>query len=466
MSTITFNNWDKGLDLRKAPSTSDANRLRALTNAYVTEGKTLRKRPGLRKVADLTPGTIGLFPGLGALNTFSYAAVTHPASPGISIQHRRLDLPPGGSNVAVVHSCDTFNGFLYVVVFDGSIGFRHHYIDGANTFVGAAPFSHIVAKAASKIWSPDSFAGDTVKFSATNNPRNWTLANDAGFLPVGLQQRGSRNVTAIGNYQNRLVVFFADSAQVWQVDPNPALHQFLQSVDIGTTRPYSHQNMNTDVIFHSTAGVKSITKQVQTENLIDADIGSPIDAAIAKGVFDLVMPYASRAQFVRSTGQYWLYVNQSVVAFTFSRTSKISAWSYYKFPFTLDYIAELDGELYIRSENSVYILDPDVFTDAGTTIAVEIETAYADFKLPGVLKQIQGLDAVVTGTAQISHKYDPRLPTVETAPPIAIGGDTRAGNLYAVELMTPSLATVVRHSANEEFELHALSYLFSDCGSV
>jgi len=64
-STIAFERFDYGLDLRKGPSTSDANRLRVLRNAYTTEGRTIRKRPGLTKIATLEAGTEGLFAGKG-----------------------------------------------------------------------------------------------------------------------------------------------------------------------------------------------------------------------------------------------------------------------------------------------------------------------------------------------------------------------------------------------------------------
>lgn len=463
MPTITFNQWGFGLDLRKGPSTSDANRLRVLRNAYVTDGKTVRKRPGCVKVMTLTPGTIGLSAGLGRLNTFQevgtgFPNVSYP--PTSIVQNNLLNQSYSGQVASGIEYADTFNGFLYVVARVPNGLYRHHYLDGGpDTKVTDAncPQSAMIAKAASKIWAG---GGDVVRFCKTNDPRDWTTADDAGFLPVGLQQSGSRTVTALGNYQNRLVPFFADSAQIWQVDPDPVNHQFLQSVDIGTTRPYAHQNMGGDVFYLSPAGVRTITKQAQTENLIDADVGSPIDVELLRGTF--LDPAKARAQYFRGAGQYWLFDGKVALVFTFSRTAKISAWSVYEFPFTLDYIDELDTFLYIRSGNDVYRMDRNTWTDAGARYLVEVETSFVDFKSPGVLKQIMAMDAVVTGSGDISHRYDPRSPALETAPPVTITGDTRPGNLYPVELMTTNLSTVVRNFDDQEFELHSVSYVYEN----
>lgn len=462
MPTITFAQWGFGLDLRKGASTADANRLRVLKNAYITDGKTIRKRPGLTRFADLTPGTVGLFGALGVLNTFRYSGVPAVAHANSLVVNRTITPEfVGGATPFAIYYCDTFNGFLYVASSNDSVPFyaNHHYLDGTpNTRildVNCPPFRQI-AKAASKIWVAN---GDNVRFCATNNPRNWTLANDAGFLPVGLQQTGSRTVTAIGNYQNRLVPFFADSAQIWQVDPDPANHQFLQSVDIGTTRPYAHQNMSGDVFFQSPGGIRTITRQQNTDSLIDSDVGSPIDAEfLARGLLDDID--STRAEYFRGAGQYWLYYGTKALVFTFSRSSKISAWSLYEFPFWLDYVTELDAELYIRSGNVVYKVDRSVWTDDGALYEVLMETPFVDFKTPGVDKQIISLDAVFTGTGDVSHRYDPRSPSLVTAPPVTITGDTQPGNLYPVELITTNLATVIRNYDDQEFEVHSFSYKY------
>lgn len=474
MATITFNEWGLGLDLRKGASTADANRLRVLKNAYITDGKTIRKRNGLTKIATLQPGTVGLFAGGGALNTFQIPTPANPLRVFSNPMFRNNEIedvfgqydPTGTKKLEAVLAVEVFNGYPYVAVLHWDYHSlsgtyfqrpRQHYCDGApgGSFVDAAPWSPSIAKAASKIWSAD---GDVVKFTKTNDPRDWTTADDAGFLPVGLQQSGNKESVTVGNYQNRLVVFFPDSSQLWQVDPDPANHQFLNAVDIGTKLLYAHQNMSNDVFFMSPGGVRTITRQANTESLVDSDVGSPIDRELLLGQFIDVTK--AKGKYVRSTGQFWLYAGTAAVVFTFSRSSKISAWSVYEFPVPLDYIDELEAETYVRSGDDVYRLDDQAWTDGGVLYEVLAETAYSDFKSPRVDKQIMALDAVFTGTGEISQRFDPRSPDLITSPPVTITGDTQPGNTMPVELITTNLATRIRNFDDKEFEVHQLSYQY------
>lgn len=466
--TISYDRWDFGLDLRKGPSTSDANRLRVLKNAYTTEGKTIRKRPGLTKIATLETGTTGLFAGNGKLNTFygGTGTITHANS--LFQAHNVRHPTTAALALSSVHYGDVFNGFVYASVqyTDGSI--KHHYMDGAApgaTHIADAncPNTKQVIKIASKVWAVGA-TGDTVRFCKTNAPRDWTAANDAGFLPVGLQQSGANQATALGFYSNRLVAFFADAAQIWSVDPDPAKHSFLQAVDVGATLPYAHANMSGDVFFLSPSGVRTITRQDVTTNLIDADVGSPIDYELLKGTY--INLATARAQFYRGGGQYWLYSGNKVMVFTFSRTAGISAWSEYTYPFNIDYMDELNAELYMRSGNDVYKVDRAVKTDDGTLYSVDVEMAYVDFKSPGILKQVHGMDLVISGSCTVAHRYDARNTSLITDPPVSVTGDTRPGYLFPVELLATNIAPVVRNYDNQEFELHQLVYLFDALGPV
>lgn len=461
MSAITFDRFDAGLDVRKGASVSDANRLRGLDNCYVTTGRTIRKRPGLSLVANLETGTKGLRAAGGKLNTFyASGAITHADTRFLANKIAHPTLPT--MEMAKIHYADTFNGYLYVSAqyLNGDI--RHHYLDGTSpTHIADAncPNTAAVVKKASKIFA---VKDDVVRFSKTNAPRDWTAASDAGFLGVGVQQTGATNPTALGEYAGNLVVFFRDSSQVWQVDPNPANMKFIQGVDVGCPYPYGAANMAGDVFFASFDGVRSITTQATTGSLIDVDVGSPIDA-IVKPIFS---PSAAvKAFYYRGGGQYWVMVGATAFVYSFSRTSKISAWSRYTFTFQIDDVTELEGDLYFRSGNTVYLLDESATADAGVTFEVLIEFPYLDFQSSGVLKQISGMDAVMIGTATIAHKFDARQPDFVT-PGISLSGDTRPGEMTPVEICSVGIAPVLRHQAAEAFELHSLTYYFEPLGAL
>lgn len=461
MSVITFDRFDAGLDLRKGASVSDANRLRVLDNCYVTTGRTIRKRPGLVAVATLEAGTKGLRAAGGKLNTF-YAVgnithlntmflankVTHPTLPAMEVQK--------------IHYADSFNGYLYVSAqyLNGDI--RHHYLDGASpTHIADAncPNTAAVVKKASKVFA---VKNDVVRFCKTNAPRDWTTVSDAGFLGVGVQQSGAVNPTALGEYAGNLVVFFTDSSQVWEVDPDPANMKFVQAVDVGCPYPYGAANMAGDVFFASYDGVRSITTQSTTGSLIDVDVGSPIDSVLKP----ILTPSASvRSFYFRGGGQFWTMIGSIAYVYSFSRTSKISAWSRYAFPFDITDVTEMNGDLYFRSGDSVYRFEEAQYDDAGVLFDVQIEFAFLDFQSPGVLKMITGMDAVMVGEATIAHRFDARNADLIT-PGVTLSGDTRPGELTPVEVCSVGLAPVLTSRTSELFELHALTYLFEPMGAM
>ena len=521
MSAITFDKYDAGLDLRKGASVSDANRLRVLDNCYVTTGKTIRKRPGLTHVATLEAGTSGLRASGGKLNTFyAQGSITHLDTRFVANKITHPTLPT--MDVAKIHFADSFNGYIYVSAqyLNGDI--RHHYIDSDTTLTAWAattaltagvlrrpttangfryevttagttggseptwpttigntvtdgsavftcrgteiydtncPHSAAVVKKASKIFATKD---DVVRFCKTNNPKDWTTASDAGFLGVGVQQSGATNPTALGEYAGNLAVFFVDSSQIWQVDPDPANMKFVQSIDVGCPYPYGASNMAGDVFFASYDGVRSITTQSNTGSLIDVDVGSPIDSVLKP----LLTTYASvKSFYYRGGGQFWTMIGSQAYVYSFSRTSKISAWSRYEFPFEITDVTEMEGDLFFRSGNSVYKLNEAVYDDAGNLFDVDIEFAYLDFQSPGVLKMITGMDAVMIGSATIAHKFDARDSGLIT-PGVELSGDTRPGELTPVEVCSVGISPVINCRTNEAFELHALTYVFEPLGAM
>ena len=60
-------------------------------------------------------------------------------------------------------------------------------------------------------------------------------------------------------------------------------------------------------------------------------------------------------------------IGTTVYVFTMSQTAKISAWSEYSFPWSIDDIAVLDGVIYVRTSDDVYKLDDTVNLDGYET---------------------------------------------------------------------------------------------------
>ena len=414
MPAITFDRFDGGLDVRQLASSADANRLRMLKNAYVTTGRTIRKRPGLKRLGSLNSGSFGLFGGVDALWTFSAFGGEHAQFP--QIKNSRIREPYGRDMRRLIHA-EVFNGFVYAVVECADSSIEHHYLDGKY---------------------------DTL-IQDTNCPHSKSLIKKAGKLFA---------------IKNDLVVFFEDSAQIWQVDPDPKNHKLISTVPIGTPFAYSHAGMGSDIFFLSQNGFRSVAVQAFSTNLMDNDIGSPIDALVQQ---DLKRPLEPKMVYWRGTGQLLCFMGDYAYVYSYSRSSKISAWSVWTFPFVVDAVAEQEAKLYLRSGADLYVFDPDSYTDNGQPIEVVAELPYLDMRKPGVLKQFSGVDVAAAGSLDMQFAFDPARPDLLT-PPIHLSGDTRPLPRLPVEVMATNLSIRISNRDDKAFELASVTLYYELAG--
>jgi hypothetical protein len=180
-------------------------------------------------------------------------------------------------------------------------------------------------------------------------------------------------------------------------------------------------------------------------------------------------PEKAMGIWIRELGQYWAILDAGSYSkawvYTVSKISKISCWSEYTFPVHIKAITAVNGKVYLRTVDSLYEASPTKYTDDGTLINVEIQMAFQDAKTPGVLKQVYGADYVVTGSPDISFKYDPRDLAKETIPE-TITGDTRPGDVVPVEVCAAMIAPVFRHAKDEAFELDAATLYYNLLGTL
>lgn len=462
MASITFNRFDLGIDLRKGGSVSDANRLREMKNAHVTTGLATQKRPGLVKVATLEAGTAGLVAALGKLNTFYAAGTIVHANPLF-----QANKATGGvADVAKVEYADVYNGVIYAALRSAAGTIKHHYFDGAASNVVAdanCPHTAAVLKLASKIFAVG-VDGSTVRYSKTGDPHDWTTANDAGFLPTGLNARGDRSTNALGIYQNKLVALARDGSQVWTVDPNPTMMKLDDIVEnVGSSYPLSLSNVAGDLYFLSDFGFRSISTQQLIDKLADVDIGSPIDSIVRPDI--AAGNQRPIAAYFYGTGQYLCAIGQTMYVYSVSRTAKIAAWSRYALPFAVDAMAELSGVLYLRTGDEVYKLTEDVYTDDGVNYEVMLELPYMDFKTPGQLKRIYGIDIVMDGQCYFSMGWDARNAQAITDE-VRIIGNTRGGGLIPIECCGTEFSPRFRNLDDQPFRLDALTVYYEALGAI
>lgn len=472
MPVISYTDFSGGLDRRLPINVQESSRLWTLTNAYITTGKKIRKRPAIIPIVDGLSGSFGLEASNGVLQVFTElgSGFLPPGAPPMQVV--TLNSPPtAGSGLTGIASADLFSGFWFVVGYYGTQTF-HHYVDGATTYITDVncPNSAGVAKAASRIFAPDA---ENIAYCAAGDPRDWTTASDAGFLPAGLQQDTNDHVTACGTFQDALVGFFPESAQVWDVAVDPSANKIRKRLyGVGTTEPLSLAGFAGDLMFQSPFGFRSMVVQQTSDRIDDTDTGVPIDTLVVDDLAYLIAPV--RSLWIPQLGQYWAIFQMSsgckAWVYTYSKSSKIGCWSEYTLPNYITDIATLNGKVYARSADQLFEVSSTAYLDltlvpgggggqVASPISVEAQMAFQDAKTPGVDKQFYGADFALKGSPDISYLYDPRDLAKETTP-YTLTSDTRPDDLAPIEVVSPAIAPVFRHEADEEFEVDAVQLYY------
>lgn len=116
MTAITFSDFSGGLDRRLPVTVQDSSRLWVLRNAYITNGKRIAKRRGLKAISNTLAGTVGLASVAGRLKVFANVGDVVTGAPQVDVLY--LNVPAGltaGQHLQRIYSADMFNGYVYVV---------------------------------------------------------------------------------------------------------------------------------------------------------------------------------------------------------------------------------------------------------------------------------------------------------------------------------------------------------------
>lgn len=491
-----FTRWELGIDLRKGESVSDANRLLEGINCYISHGMALKKRPGTRIDVTLEPGTKGLVAGQGYLNTFysGDAEIVHENP--LYKTHKLTRLDGSTSPIAHIHYADVFQAYFYVAAEyeDGEI--FHHYLDGGERsiknpdyvppeegeeedpdnpeFIPVSgitqvtdencPHTKEVVKVSSKIFAA-SVSGDTVRFSVTGDPLDWTTAEDAGFLPTGLNSTGDRVVLALGVFETNLAVLMRDSTQIWFSDPDPsAMHLESTINNVGSSFSQSLATVSNDMFFLSDYGFRSIRTQTYIDKREDVDVGSPIDDIVRPIIRATEFPLISTYYY--GTGQYLCFCDDLVFVYTASKSSKISAWTLYFMPFSVSDITEYGVFLYMRSGDAVFVFDETVFTDNGQIFTVFAQMPYMDFKSSGINKYIEAVDVAGVGELDLIISPDVTMPDFNTTAPQIVLPNTAPGGRIPIPANGTEFSMAFLNQTDKDFRLDRLTVYFNQDESV
>lgn len=420
MPYIIIEDFRAGLDRRKLAVSSPQGSLQTLSNAHITRGGEIEKRLAMVARFSLPSGqTYGLAGANGVLYTFGSDA--SPAVPA-GVTYQRLEHPDG----------EGMNGLIAAEFFDGKIfavasyanGDVLQFYDGARvtdwdsdseqTVAGQKAVTALTLK--DKVYAP--FAS-VLAFSAIDDASDWGggEGTGAGFKNMANQSAGSEALTALGRYQDLMAVFARRNTQIWYFDPDPVQNAQRQVLsNIGTFAARSVQSFGEiDVFFLSDSGIRSLRARYASNQAGVSDVGTPIDDEVVAYLDGLTDDQKARACAVIEPrdGRYILSVGDRTYVFSYYESSKISAWSRYDLGFQVSDYVSMDGRLWARSGDTIYLLGGDDRQQYDNS-AVEVDMPYVDGRAIATFKSFKGFDIVCEGEWTVYVNTDPNKPEAES----------------------------------------------------
>lgn len=257
-------------------------------------------------------------------------------------------------------------------------------------------------------------------FSAINTPTLFGSGTGSGFVNFANQDSGSETLNAIGKYQGNLALFSRSAIQIEFVDQDEALNEHLHTIEgTGSRAPASvTQFGNTDVFYlDELSGIRSLRARDSSNAPAIDDVGVAIDSHVLEWLKTLTEQERIDARgFIADEGRFWLAAGQRIYVYTFFKSSKITAWSYYSPGFSVDARAVIGDKIYVRSGDTIYLYggaDGNTYPDAAETPVIA-QVPYMDLKKPATFKNVSGLDIVALNTWSLEMLTDPNDDTVAT----------------------------------------------------
>lgn len=309
------------------------------------------------------------------------------------------------------------------------------------------PQSKVAIPMAQKIFSP---YRDVMRYCATNLPRDWSTANDAGFIPTGMHAPTNAEVTAAGEYRGRLAIWTGSHLQVWSVDPDPREIAIYDSIaGIGTTEADVTTSVSGDLYFITPLGVRSLSIAAGAQNLQTGDVGTPIDPLIQA---KLAGPETPIGMYYPGNGQFWIAFGNEVFVYSQSRLGKVGAWSRYVFPYVIEDWTQLNGELLLRAGSNLYRLDEALTSDDGVGFEGVVWWPYLNRGNPREEMQLDSLDIEGYGKCTVSIGYNQKDSAAYTEPYL-VSEDTVPGGTIPLPVTAPSMAVKLVYAPGQSWEL-------------
>lgn len=278
-----------------------------------------------------------------------------------------------------------------------------------------------------KLWS---LTGSTARYSALNNSSRWDRGIGSGFINFQNESEGQEDLLVAEEYRGFFAFFARRSIRIWRIEVDDLLNVAITTVqNAGTVAGKSVLNFgNDDTMFLSDEGIRSLRPRDSSNFPTVSDLGVRIDTDVLAYMNALTDAQVAAAAAVIEPidGRYLLALGNRVYVFSFFRSLRVSAWSYYELPFQITAWAVVGKQLFARAGNSIYLYggaDGNAYPADGEQV-VTVETPYYDAGKPAHVKKWTGYDLVARNEWRVEMLVDPNRPEVTVDGGRAIGTTT------------------------------------------
>lgn len=419
MPVYQIKDFQSGLDLRKSYATAPAGSLRVLRNCIISAGAEIEKRTAFILWGPAGAASYGCLSRNGeffvVVNGASGITDWSGSAPNGAPGH--ISLPfPAGVTITRVADWDLFNGQFYIVL-AGANGRFYHYYNQVQVMDTMATASS-VRTFGSKMYGVD---GRLLRFSAINDPTHWTpptgTTNDgSGYIDLSAQDADSTNLIGLEVYLGNMAIFSTLSTQIWKLDPDPALNQFIQLLrSTGLLASHGLVQFGQDVLYVSSHGVRSLKVQNVSLTAGTTDIGTPIDEIFRQLIIQNGAPWfaGARTLIQPRSGRVMVVLPDRIYMLSTFQEPAITAWSNFDAPFNFVDACVADPWVLIRgSDNNLYVYGSDVTAQYDATEA-EVITPALNCESPSKNKLFHSFDVGAEGTWTLSVGCDPNNQATE-----------------------------------------------------
>lgn len=274
-------------------------------------------------------------------------------------------------------------------------------------------------------------------FSDVDTPTSFNgfSGSGGGFINMTNQDGGSEALTGVAAYQSYMAVFSRHAVQIWTMDPDPTQSAQLQVIsNIGTFAARSVVTFGaSDVFFLSDAGIRSLRARDASNFAVTNDVGTNIDLLVNANIQTL--DNATRAAAVGVVdpidGRYWLAVGDTIYVYSYFPGPGIQAWSTYSPGFVISEFSVLNGRIYCRSGNTIYLYGG---SDGNTydSCPVNVVLPYLDGGKPAHSKSVTAIDAALDGNWSVYLGADITAPNARSLVANLTGSTYNGGDCLAM----------------------------------